>query len=46
MRGKLLLCLMDLCDEDDEVSSSADWVHAVDRGGLVRVSESTYMLFE
>ena len=46
MRGKLLLCLMDLCDEDEEVSSSADWVHAVDRGGLVRVSESTYMLFE
>ena len=46
MRGKLLLCLMDLCDEDDEVSSSADWVHAVDRGGLVRVSENTQLLFE
>ena len=46
MRGKLLLCLMDLCDEDEEVSSSADWVHAVDRGGLVRVSESVYLLFE
>ncbi len=46
MRRRLLLCLMDLCDEDEEVSSSADWVHAVDRGGLVRVSESTFMLFE
>ena len=46
MRDKLLLCLMDLCDEDDDVSSSADWVHAVDRGGLVHVSESTYSLFE
>ena len=46
MRDKLLLCLMDLCDEDDQVSSSADWVHMVDRGGLVHISESTYMLFE
>ncbi len=46
MRSRLLLCLMDLCDEDDEVTSSAEWVHAVDRGGLVRVSETTYMLFE
>lgn len=34
---------MDLCDED---ASSADWVNAVDRGGLSRVSESTFMLFE
>ena len=46
MRGKLLLCLMELCDEDKNVSSSADWVHAVDRGGLVHVSEMTYLLFE
>ena len=37
---------MDLCDEDKDVSSSANWVHAVDRGGLVHVSETTYMLFE
>ena len=39
----LLLCLMDLCDED--ASSSADWVHAVNRGGLCLVSENTAMLF-
>ena len=37
---------MDLCDEDEEVTSSTDWVHMIDRGGLVRVSEGTYMLFE
>lgn len=43
---KLLLCLMDLCDEDEEIADSADWVHAVDRGGLTRVSDNTYMLFE
>ena len=46
MRGKLLVCLMDLCDEVKDVSSSADWVRAVDRGGLVHVSETTYLLFE
>ena len=40
MRDKLLLCLMDLCDEDEEVSNSVDWVYAVDRGGLVHVSEN------
>ena len=44
-KGVLLLCLMDLCDEDDEVSESADWVHAVNRGGLCLVSETTAMLF-
>ena len=36
---------MELCDEDDETSSSADWTHAIDRGGLCRVSENTYMVF-
>ena len=41
----LLLCMMDLTDEDDETSSSADWLHAIDRGGLCRVSEGTVMLF-
>lgn len=46
MRGKLLLCLMDLCNEDEEVSSSVDWVHMIDRGGFVHVSDRTYMLFE
>ena len=44
--GKLLLCLMDLCDEDEDVSNSANWVHAVDRGGLTHISENTYLLFE
>ena len=46
MMEKLLLCLLDLCDENEEVSSSADWVYAVERGGLVRIIESMYMLFE
>lgn len=42
-KDDLLLCLMDICDED--VSDSADWVHAVNRGGLCLVSETTAMLF-
>ena len=37
--------MMDMCDEDDGTSSSADWLHAIDRGGLCRVSEATVMLF-
>ena len=41
----LLLCMMDMCDEDDETISSADWLHAIDRGELCRVSEATVMLF-
>ena len=41
----LLLCMMDMCDKDDETSGSADWLHAIDRGGLCRVSEATVMLF-
>ena len=45
LRDKMLLCLMDLCDEDEETSPSADWVHAVNRGGLVRVSKNTFSLF-
>ncbi len=36
---------MDLCDEDEDVSQSAHWVRAVDRGGLVHVSENTFFLF-
>ena len=35
---------MDLCDEDEDVSESADWVHVVNRGGLCLVSEATAML--
>ena len=41
----LLLCLMDLCNEDEDASSSADWVHAVNRGGHCLVSENTAMHF-
>ena len=44
-KAVFLLCLMDLYDEDEDVSESADWVHAVNRGGLRLVSESTAMLF-
>jgi len=34
MRDQLLLCLQDLCDKNDEILSSADWKHAVDRVDL------------
>lgn len=42
----MLLCLMDLCDEEEVGDThTLHWVNAVDRGGLCRVSEATYMLF-
>ena len=41
----MLLCLMDIKDEEVDASNSADWVHAIDRGGLYKVSESTFMVF-
>ena len=44
-KGVLLLCLMDLCDEDKHVSQSADWLHVVNRRGLCLVSETTAVLF-
>ena len=46
-KAVFLLCLMDLYDEDEDVSESADWVHAVNRGGLhvCLIGESTAMLF-
>ena len=46
-KTELLKCVEGLLsdgDEDDE-SPSADWVDVVDRGGLLRVKEGTYMLF-
>lgn len=41
----MLFCLMDLCDEDDSITFPSDWVNGIDRGGLVRVSENTCLLF-
>ena len=40
-------CLKELLQEEGEsaATASANWLEAVDRGGLVHVSEGTYMLF-
>ena len=40
-------CLMGLLENGEEVAatSSADWLDTVDRGGLLHVTEGTYMLF-
>ena len=37
---------MDLCDEDKEVTDTSDWIDAIDRGGLVRISENTFEFFQ
>ena len=44
---QLKKCLKELLQEEGEsaATASANWLEAVDRGGLVHVSEGTYMLF-
>ena len=44
MKDKSILCLMDLCDE--EVTNTSDQINAIDRGGLVRISENTFQFFQ
>ena len=45
MKDKILFCHMDICDEDDAAAYPLDWINAIGRGGLVRVSENTCLLF-
>jgi len=43
LKNELTLCLLDpLQDEEDNIFHSADWVNAVDRGGLKHVNNATY----
>ncbi len=47
LKRSLLLCLWDLLDEGDEkTADSAAWVEAVNRGGLTRVNNATYDVFQ
>jgi len=46
LKNELTLCLLDpLQDEEDNIFHSADWVNAVDRGGLKHVNNATYHVF-
>ena len=46
LKDELTLCLKELKDESNDVRhASEDWLHDIDRGGLVHVSDMTYMLF-
>ena len=46
-RDQMLLCMMDLCNEEEEeletdsAASTTDWVNAIDRGGLVFLTPHT-----
>ena len=47
-KTELTKCVMGLLKDNEEeavASSAADWVNEVDRGGLWKVQEGTYMLF-
>ena len=46
LKEELTLCLLDLQDgEEDDVDCSAEWVKAVNRGGLSHVNSATYCAF-
>ena len=47
MKDELLLCLAELNDvEPSEMENeSKDWMERVDRGGLMHISNMTYMMF-
>ena len=47
-KAELILCVMELLQDDDEDNSTTDdqeWVNLVDRGGLWHISENTFMVF-
>ena len=44
-RDDMLLCLMDIRDEEVDAGNSSDWTNTVDRGGLCKVNESIFMMF-
>ena len=43
-KGQLLLCVMD--KRDEEHGESEEWLDLVDRGGMTRVNESTFLAME
>ena len=46
LKDQLTLCLIDLTDDADDISSdSQDWINLTDRGGLKHVNDPTYMFF-
>ena len=48
MKEELTLCLLDLLqdgEEEDDADCSAEWVKAVDRGGLSHVNNAAYCAF-
>lgn len=42
-KGKLLLCILDIRDEEHD--ESCKWVDVIDRGGLTHVNIMTYHVF-
>jgi len=48
LKDNLLLCLMQLIDEEDDeptVDDSKDWLEKIDRGGLIKVKNDTLEVF-
>ena len=47
LKEDLQLCLLDLLDDGDEdANESKDWVNLINRGGLTRINNNTFELFQ
>ena len=48
LKEELVLSIMDLLDNDDDATEEnfEDWLNLVDRGGLWRVNDTMYMVFQ
>ena len=44
LKEELILCLLDLTDEDGVTDESQDWLKEIDSGGLKHVNSSMYTL--
>ncbi len=42
---ELVLCLEEMCEDDEEDDCSADWTKSIDRGGLKLVNSKTHQFF-
>ena len=44
LKEELILCMLDLTDEDGVADESQDWLQEIDRGGLKHVNSNMYLL--
>ena len=45
LKEELILCLVEMCEDNDDTDSSADWTKQISRGGLKLVKNKSYQFF-